>query len=197
MARIEGTKGADDLKGTAQDDVMMMKAGRDIARGGAGADVIHGGEGGDTLYGQQGADTLYGDAGNDLLYGGDGRDVLIGGAGANFLSGGAGADRFVFRSSTEDNVGGGSQATAQIDDFSRAENDRIDLSAVDADTTVAGNQAFHFIGEGQLTYHPGEVAFQRNGSSTMISADVDGDGYSDLSIALTGNHNLAASDFLL
>lgn len=200
MARIEGTAGRDDLNGTARDDVMIMKGGRDFAHGGAGDDVIHGGPGDDFLYGQQGADTLYGDGGGDLLDGGAGRDVLIGGAGPNLLIGGGGADTFVFRSSTEDDMADG-YAVNTINDFSHAAGDRIDLSAVDANATVAGNQAFHFIGEGALTHHAGELAFQRisyNGNwTTIVSADVDGDGYPDLKISLTGNHNLTASDFLL
>ena len=197
MARIEGTGGRDDLNGTNNDDVIILKAGNDTAHGRDGDDVIHGDGGDDRLYGQAGADKLFGGDGNDVLYGGAGRDVLNGGPGADLLYGGDGADLFVFNSATEDDLPGGAQTRETIDDFSRADNDRIDLSAIDANWNLAGNQAFRFLGEQAFTGHAGEVIVSRAGSETLVYADVDGDAQADLSIGLSGSYNLSASDFIL
>ena len=86
---------------------------------------------------------LDGGAGNDYLSGGRRNDLLQGGTGKDVLIGDAGADDFVFKSVGE--AGKGS-ARDVIRDFSRAQGDDIDLSAIDANTKAAGNQAFSFIG---------------------------------------------------
>lgn len=197
MARIEGTGGRDDLNGTNNDDVMILKAGNDDAHGRDGDDTIRGDGGDDHLYGQAGADTLFGGDGNDVLYGGAGRDVLNGGPGADLLYGGEGADLFVFNSATEDDLPGGSQSGENIADFSRADNDRIDLSAIDANWNQSGNQAFRFLDEQAFTGHAGELIVRRGGADTMVLADVNGDGREDLWFNLGGDHNLSASDFIL
>jgi Ca2+-binding RTX toxin-like protein len=201
MARIEGTGGRDDLNGTNNDDVMILKAGDDTAHGRDGDDVIRGEGGDDHLYGQAGADTLFGGDGYDVLYGGAGRDVLNGGSGADLLYGGDGADLFVFNSATEDDVPGRGQTNDWVVDFRRAENDRIDLSAIDANWNQAGNQAFRFLGEQAFTGHAGELIFEQvtydSEIDTRIAADVDGDMQADLYIALYGDYNLLASDFIL
>lgn len=200
MARINGTGGRDDLYGTNNDDVMILMAGADIAHGRDGADVIRGGAGNDTLYGQQGADKLYGDDGADVLYGGAGRDVLNGGGGADLLWGGDGADLFVFNSVTEDNIPGGGSTRETIADFSQVANDRIDLSAIDANWNQDGNQAFRFLGEREFTGRAGEVIIDRypgQYAETLVSVDVNGDAQADLYFGLSGNYNLGASDFIL
>jgi len=197
MARIEGTGGRDDLYGTNNDDVIILKGGDDSAHGRGGDDTIRGEGGDDYLYGQGGADKLFGGVGNDVLEGGDGRDVLNGGPGADLLFGGAGADLFVFNSATEDNLPGGLQTRETIADFSRAQNDRIDLSAIDANWNQAGNQAFRFLGEQAFTGRAGELIFDRVGSETLVYVDVDGDAQQDLYLALSGSYNLSASDFIL
>ncbi|HEX5591941.1 MAG TPA: calcium-binding protein [Solirubrobacterales bacterium] len=78
---IEGTSGADHLRGGS---------GADVICGRGGADTIHGLGGGDRLVGGPGADSIFGGAGRDLLLGADGDDRLRGGAGADVLSGGSG-----------------------------------------------------------------------------------------------------------
>ena len=51
-------------------------------------------------------------------------------------------------------------ATADVvADFNRAEGDRIDLSAIDADVYAAGNQAFTFIGTAAFSGTPGEIRY--------------------------------------
>ena len=70
-------------------------------------------------------------------------------AGKDTLTGGAGADRFVFIASGDSGAGANAD---RITDFSRAQLDKIDLAAIDANSAVAGNQGFSFIGSGAV--HP-------------------------------------------
>jgi hypothetical protein len=107
---IEGTEGADVLKGTGGrdvicgyggDDVIKALAGRDIVYGGAGKDRIRGGPGFDSLYGEDGndrifggrqRDDIFGQMGNDRLFGQGWRDYLAGGYGDDAIYGGTGGD---------------------------------------------------------------------------------------------------------
>jgi Peptidase M10 serralysin C terminal/Beta-galactosidase len=74
--------------------------------------------------------------------------------------------------------------------------DKIDLSDIDANSTLAGNQNFAFIGTGEFTHHAGELHVTSNNSLTTISGDVDGDGKADFSIQLRGSFDLKKSDFI-
>jgi Ca2+-binding RTX toxin-like protein len=100
---INGTAGADTLRGGFGDDAIYGLAGNDTIDAGTGNDVVYGGEGGDQIVGNFGNDTLYGGAGNDnltddqgtnLLDGGDGNDNLMGASVTSnqTLLGGAGHD---------------------------------------------------------------------------------------------------------
>lgn len=80
-------KGADQIDGSAQADLLLGFAGDDLMRGAEGADTISGGAGSDQIQGNQGADSLDGDAGRDTLRGGQGDDRLRGGDGADLLTG--------------------------------------------------------------------------------------------------------------
>jgi Ca2+-binding RTX toxin-like protein len=148
--------------------------------------------------------TLDGGAGNDSIIGSSGADTLIGGLGTDVLTGGAGADRFVFKSAADSPV----KHPDSILDFHHAEGDRVDLSAIDAQTGVAGNQAFHFIGTAAFTGHAGElhIAVIDRGfvgvdghevTQTIVSGDVNGDGVADFAIDLGNAGVLHASDFVL
>jgi hypothetical protein len=86
----------------------------------------------------------------------------------------------------------------RIGDFSRAEGDRIDLSAIDASTAVAGNQAFSFIGSGLYTGVAGQLRFAvTTPTTTTVAGDLNGDGASDFHIVLAGSIALVAADFIL
>jgi len=104
--KILGTDGADDILGTAHNDIVfglrgndqiLAGAGNDTVFGNRGNDWIDGGKGNDTLFGGRGNDVLIGGDGNDHLYGGSGRDLLLGGAGKDELDGGEGNDKFLLR----------------------------------------------------------------------------------------------------
>jgi Ca2+-binding RTX toxin-like protein len=148
------------------------------------------------LTGNGGNNMLSGLAGNDTLTGGAGNDVLTGGAGKDNLTGGAGADTFVYTTIGDSPVGGSTTSDA-ITDFSHAQGDKIDLHGIDANTGVAGDQAFSFIGAAGFTHHAGELRAVSAGGVTSVYGDVNGDGTADFQIRLSGTITLVAGDFVL
>ena len=110
-----------------------------------------GGSGNDKLTGNHAANLLKGGAGADRLSGLGGSDILDGGAGADFLLGGAGADVFNFNS-TQDSP---TNARDTIQDFVRG-SEHIDLHNIDANTALAGDQGFLFIGGSPFTGQMGQ-----------------------------------------
>jgi serralysin len=153
---------------------------------GGGNDRGAGGSGNDTLLGGDGKDTLTGDANNDTLTGGNGADVQ---------TGGTGADIFIFNSRAESRVALTGQD--RITDFDREERDKLDLSAIDADSTVAGLQDFRFIGTGAFTGVEGQLRYQVLGGDATVSADVNGDRKADFAILLQDVNVLTQGDFIL
>lgn len=151
--------GNDTVYAGSGNDTVISGAGADTLYGGSGNDKLHGGDDNDVLNGGSGDDQLFGDAGIDLLNGGTGidilnggagrdtlnggadNDILIGGAGSDALTGGYGSDTFKFVDATDLGFG----HTDVIKDFSRAQVDKIDLSGIDANDTVKGNQAFRLV----------------------------------------------------
>ncbi|HYW17670.1 MAG TPA: calcium-binding protein [Allosphingosinicella sp.] len=131
-------------------------------------------------------------AGRDVLDGGEGDDLIDGGGGADLLTGGAGADVFHFDSG-DSGLGSGAD---RIADFLSG-TDRIDLSAIDADTILAGGQAFAFIGGAAFGGVAGQLRFAFDGADTWIEGDTDGDGGADFQIVLSGNLAPVAADFIL
>jgi Ca2+-binding RTX toxin-like protein len=141
---------------------------------------VYGGGGSDLLVCGKGDQVLYGDG---IPEGGaDGRDTLVGGAGADTLIGGGGADTYVFQHLSDSLVG----AHDLIQGLSAK--DVIDLSAIDADATQAGDQAFRLVSS--LTGHAGEAALVYDGAThlTLLQVDTDGDGAPDAEVAIAGDH---------
>jgi serralysin len=171
--------------GGAFDDTLTGTEGPNRLRGGAGDDVLNGAEGRDTLIGGDGNDWLIGGAGNDALYGDAGADTIVSGPGS---------DVFFYRSiadSTPDVAG-----RDLIIDFQWPV-DRIHLAAIDADTTVEGNQAFTFIGVSAFSGAAGELRAYVSADITMLAGDVDGDANADFAVALSGTISLSASNIVL
>jgi Ca2+-binding RTX toxin-like protein len=133
-------------------------------------------------------DTLNAAAGDDHLDGGAGNDILIGGLGKDTLTGGDGADTFVFKSIQDSAVG----HEDQIIDFSSAQGDHIDLSAIDANTHVAGDEAFGYIGSAAFS----DVAGQLRYADHFLEGDVNGDGTADFRVHVDVA-SLAHNDFVL
>lgn len=144
--------GIENVVGSDHDDTITGNADINLLFGLNGDDSIHGGGGNDTIYGGHG---------NDLIIGGDGNDTLTGDTGIDTLIGGDGNDRFVFKTLDE---------AERIADFDYDVDDLIDVSQIDADLTVAGNQAFVFIGE--VSDPAREVAGGGLGFAISLSAGV-------------------------
>ncbi|MGO1078356.1 calcium-binding protein [Inquilinus sp. CA228] len=215
-----GMEGNDILSGREGADILSGGAGADQLDGGSGSDIASyytgilgvsvnlttgtasGGDAqGDTLTSIEGLsgsnlgnDSLAGNAGANVLRGWGGDDALTGAGGKDALLGGAGADRFIYGSVSDSAVGAGADV---IRDFSHAQGDRIDLSAIDASTGTAGNQAFTFIGTALYTGVAGQLRTHSDGAVTTIAGDVNGDGVSDFHIQLIGSIGVVAGDFVL
>lgn len=149
-----------------------------------GDDTIAGAAGAEFLAGEDGDDLVSGGGGDDRLYGGKGDDTIAGGRGADHLRGGAGADRFLV-----DVLDG---ATDFIDDLSEA--DVIDLSAIDADVTEAGDQAFVLVDA--FTGAAGEAVLIGGRKTSWLELDMDGDAAPDARIRLDGDQG-AYENFVL
>jgi Ca2+-binding RTX toxin-like protein len=150
------------------------------------------GAGNDTLAGGAKGDFFNGGAGDDQLFGLGGNDTLIGGAGVDQLRGGEGKDSFRFENVLESGVG----ASDSIADFQNG--DKIDLSAIDANSGSGGDQAFTFIGSAAFTA-AGQVraTFDSDTNQWTVSGDVDGDGNADFEIFVirTDASPFVATDF--
>ncbi len=175
------------------------------------------------LTGSAEEDVILGLGGNDVLAGGTGNDAIAGGAGRDVMAGGAGADTFLFKS-VRDSTGptgvlvnnwaflgnNGPDHRDLITDFAHGA-DRINLSAIDANSKLAGNQAFTFAGGEALAKRigpdgpdfsgrAGELHVVRLGAvsdMTLVEGDTNGDGIADLQILLRGHTTLTKADFVL
>jgi Ca2+-binding RTX toxin-like protein len=157
--------------------------------GAGGNDSLNGLAGQDSLHGFGGHDTLWGLTGNDSLDGGAGDDLLIGGAGRDVMTGGLGADLFRFTVTSDSAVGA---TRDQISAFNQAEGDRIDLAMIDANTRLAGNQAFTFVGSASFTRIAGQLRF----ADGLLQADVNGDARADMEVSILGVTSLLVTDFI-
>lgn len=189
--------GIENLTGSTHNDTLIGDNAANFLGGVSGDDTLSGAGGNDVLTGEgyidvdsspyllSGPITTFMDdptsVGSDVLDGGAGNDTLIGGQGADQLTGGAGDDTFKFYDVTDSAPG----ASDIITDL--AKKDFIDLSAIDADTTVDGDQAFALVAK--LNGHAGQAAlvYDKELAVTHLLLDVDGDRQADADIVLQGN----------
>jgi Ca2+-binding RTX toxin-like protein len=164
-------------------------------------DVFHGADGDDKILGRGGDDQLFGGGGNDTLDGGEGNDILSGGLGADVLTGGQGADIFKY-SAVGESSGAVVNGVAQVDDiadFTQGQ-DKIDLSGIDANPTLPGDQAFTFLDNpaGHTGDWTGLVWSVNDGNGhTIIFVSTDADADPEMQIYLPQAVTLHASDFVL
>lgn len=165
--------------------------------GGTKVDFIRGGSGNDSIQGGADDDTLDGGKDNDILYGDAGNDALFGDLGVDQYYGGAGADRFA--------LGGNYAVDGKVDkirDFSAAQKDRIDLFDIDANSVLAGNQKFSFIGTSAFTNKAGELRYVTTSTADVfqVLGDTNGDGIANFIVEVTvvGSFtSFVAADFIL
>ena len=198
---LNGGDGGDVLDGGAGNDRLNGNAGIDLATFASGAaavtvdlsgttDTARRGTETDTLTGIEGAigsaaaDTFRGDAAANLFQGGLGKDTA---------SGGAGRDLYDLNAVAESGVGTANRDV--ITDFAHLA-DKLDLMGIDADATIAGNQAFRFVGTAALT-GAGQAGFFTSGGNTIVRGSTDADAASEFEIQLNGIVALTAQDFYL
>ena len=156
-------------------------------------EAINGSTHNDVMVGNALTNELVGFGGDDTLSGGGGNDVLRGSQGADTLNGGSGRDYFSYTAVSDSTA----SAADTIQDFQAGP--RSDLPAADRCRRQWGNgdTAFSFIGTSAFSGAAGQVRYQIDGSTTTVSADVNGDGIADMVIHLDGAITLHASDFVL
>jgi len=131
----------------------------------SGIAFVNGRSGNDTIVAPKFVDDLCGNSGNDTLIGGAGRDMMS-----------TGADTFVFLSVADSPAGNGDV----IRDFTSSQLNKIDLSAIDANSGTDANDAFSFISSSAFTDTAGELRFV-NG---VLMADLNGDQIADFEVTL-------------
>ncbi|MDQ0464168.1 Ca2+-binding RTX toxin-like protein [Caulobacter ginsengisoli] len=215
---LDGGTGADAMTGGLGDDIYYVDDAGDttIEASGQGADLVRAtasvtlaanietlvldgvsaidGTGNslvNAMTGNAGANSLDGLAGDDVLKGMNGDDILIGGTGSDILVGGAGADTFVVRQ--ESIHTSGPIETDTVNDLTTA--DRLDLSAIDADSSTGADDAFHLVGS--FTHHAGEMTLAFGGGVTTLQLDVNGDGIADYRMKISGDVRLDSGGWVL
>ena len=133
--------------------------GRDTLTAGPGNDFVFGNQDNDTIDAGDGANFIFAGLGDDRILAGSGNDTLYGNEGNDVMTGGTGADRYVLA------TGSGFD---QINGFSVAEGDRIDLqgqtftqaASGDGDLllTLSGGGAIEFNGVAPASFLPGFIA---------------------------------------
>ena len=119
--------------------------------------------------------------------------VSCGSGGRDVATGGAGRDLYDY-DHTSDSLPGSANRDV-INDFAH-NSDKIDLTGIDANTAVAGNQAFVWLGDSPLT-GAGQVDFITSGGNTIVQASTDADCTPEFQIRLTGTVTLSEGDFFL
>jgi Ca2+-binding RTX toxin-like protein len=150
------------------------------------------------LTGNSSKNTLDGGIGKDVIYAGAGEDTLIGGAGADQLSLGqdTSVDMLVYRAVSESLAG----ERDRISQF-MSKQDKLGLSDMDANSQMAGDQAFAFNGTtakaNAVWYQAAEVDGNKATPDLIVYADVNGDGKADFEVGMVGVAKLAQVDFVL
>ena len=131
----------------------------------------------DVIIGNLLKNTIKGKAGNDFLEGGLSIDKIIGGRGR---------DRYIYNDVTESEY-------SERDSVKFRDGDRFVFKTFDADLTTDGRQKLNFIGKKRFTGLAGEL----RATSSVLEADLTGDGLADFAINLIGRTVLSADSFSL
>lgn len=220
---LNGGTGNDKLNAGAGNDSLLGGAGEDILIGGLGNDSLSGGEGddlvdySDAVAGFATVDLSKGKAsgdGSDTLIsiedviGSEGDDIIIGSASGNELTGGLGSDRLdagkdkvtdIFRFKTLADSNKGTERDKLFNFVSKI--DDIDLSALDANKSTSGDQAFSFAGTtakaNAVWYKVADVDGVKTTTDLIVYGDSNGDAKADFEIGVVGINGLLVGDFVL
>ncbi|WP_187430122.1 hypothetical protein ROLI_041140 [Roseobacter fucihabitans] len=195
---MNGESGNDRMFGGSNEDTMFGGTGNDLLNGQTQDDDLFGQSGNDQLFGGDGFDLLDGGSGNDVLFGGNQGDTLVGGLGVDTLNGGSGFDTFDFNSVAE-SAFGSADTIAGFDGAGGFGGDIIDVSSIDANTGIAGNQAFTFLGAVSsavgLGFGAGALWVQEFGGQTRLYANVNNDAIIDLEVRINDGAGTTAFDY--
>ncbi|HEX8469429.1 MAG TPA: M10 family metallopeptidase C-terminal domain-containing protein [Allosphingosinicella sp.] len=190
---LDGGLGADSMIGGAGNDLYFVDNGGDQVTelSGGGNDTVSSsiaytlgdnvenliltGSAGDGT-GNAGDNVLTGNGLSNRLNGGAGNDRLIGGDGVDYLTGGAGNDVFVGEiNATKVASKSGPISLDVVLDFTKG--DKIDLSGIDANTGIAGDQAFTLVNSANPK-NAGELSIRHfgnmNAAEAALGMDLDG-----------------------
>ena len=142
-----------------------------------------------TIIGNTLDNIIHGGASSSAINGGEGRDVLLGQLGADRLSGGSDADTFQYERLDDSSAGNKDIIT----DFQPGKGDKIDLSEIDANALIEGDQAFRYSSGKKFTKKgsAGQLIFNKG----IARVDVDGDRQADMEILISGIKKANASFF--
>jgi Ca2+-binding RTX toxin-like protein len=202
--RLNGLAGADTMIGGLGDDTYIVDNAGDtlVEFASEGFDVVQS-NGSVTLsthferlelMGKANVNAVGTDSANYLL-GNDGNNVLTGKGGLDALEGGGGADTFRYLALSDSNAVTGMD---RIVDFDFAEGDRVNVSAIDADAGLAGNQAFDtLIGADVAFTEAGQFRFSKAGNFFLAEFNVNGDPTAELTIRFQGTEPPEETWFIL
>lgn len=197
---MRGGGGNDVMEGEDDNDLMFGSAGEDTMFGGNGNgnDVLEGNTQSDDLFGGNGLDILRGGDGFDFLNGEAGNDVLVGGLGVDILRGNAQNDTFDFNSTSESTFAA-SDLIDGIQGVGVGGGAVIDLSTIDANTLVGGNQSFTFLGAVSsvvgLAAGAGSLWVENAGGQTRLYGNTDSDGVIEFAVRINDGAGVTASDY--
>ena len=191
---LDGGTGNDTMTGGRGNDIYYVDAAGDtvIELAGGGIDTIYSSVSyaladnvenliltgsGANLTGNGSDNVLTGNAGSNRIDGGAGNDRLIGGDGVDYLIGGAGSDVFVGEiNATKTASKSGPISLDIVFDFVSG-TDKIDLSGIDANTGLAGDQAFKLVSSADPR-NAGEISIRHfgnvNAAEAALGFDIDG-----------------------
>ncbi|MDQ0463969.1 Ca2+-binding RTX toxin-like protein [Caulobacter ginsengisoli] len=215
IERLYGSAFADTLTGDAAVNLLQGAGGDDSLTSVGAGDTLDGGEGNDRLYGGGGGIMLGGNGSDTLItpttgqgfvldlaktaaqvnggvsftlnsieniQTGSGNDTLYLSAAANTVGTGAGNDKVIYRSLAEIGLGSSADHFIDVGAF-----DVIDLSAIDANTKLAGNQAF--TGVTAFNGQAGQMVMGYDLATGVVHVqfDVNGDKLADAELWLHGS----------
>ena len=170
--------------------------------GGGGATLpLNPGTPGQTIVAGPNTQAVNGTTGNDTLVGNGLRNTITSFAGNDVMTGGLGRDTFVFTNLDVTNNANSSAATSlyrdTITDFVAGDRDIIDLSGIDADSALAGDQAFTLLGAGAQFSAAGQARLVVTGANSVLELNTTGTGGAEFAINLTGVTTLPGANVVL
>ncbi len=218
-ANNDRASGIENLRGSAFGDYLFGDTGANILRGDEGGDTLYGGANSDTIYYSTSAapvqvdlsrnaatgghadgdmlisvENVFATPYNDILIGDSASNTLVGWYGVETMTGNGSNDIFRWTSTFDSGVAAGLRD--HVTDFWRDHGDLLDVSGIDANAAIAGDQAFAFIGNAAFSA-AGQLRFFFEGPNTVVEINVDASLGADMAILLTRNINLGAVDFVL